>query len=55
MGLTLGGFGDRRLEKGGPFWRAVCRKWVRRGFAFGFLGETVLGRSGYRDFCATMQ
>ena len=45
MGMTLGRFGDRRLEKGGPiFWAA----WLRRVAAvsvFGGLAATARARS----------
>ncbi len=50
MDATLGRFGDRRLEKGGPFFCRVCRGLGRFGFAA--LAGTVPGRCGLRVFCA---
>ena len=46
MELSLGRFGDRRLEKGGPFFWPV---WLRRGAAlcgFAALAARGLGRFG---------
>jgi hypothetical protein len=43
--VTLGRFGDRRLEKGGP---TCTRVWWRRagaGFGFAVLAATVRARS----------
>ena len=46
MELTLGYFGDRRLEKGGPFfWAGSWRLGVER-FGFAGLAAIALGRFG---------
>jgi len=53
MELSLGRFGDRRLEKGGPFCFAG---WLRMaGMVCGFAGLAVAApvRSGLRGFFAT--
>lgn len=55
MDVGLGRFGDRRLQKGGPFfWVAWLRLAV---LVCGFVGLalTGLGKSGSRDFCATLR
>jgi hypothetical protein len=39
--VTLGRFGDRRLEKGGPFCMAAW--WRRAAVACGFDGLAVIG------------
>jgi hypothetical protein len=44
MGMTLGRFGDRRLEKGGPiFWASWCRL-GDAGCVFGGLVGAEQGR-----------
>ena len=53
MGIEygLGRFGDRRLEKGGPF---CMRRWCRGlGRASAGWEGRGLGRCGSRAFCAT--
>jgi hypothetical protein len=52
--ITLGRFGDRRLEKGGHFCTSVWSKPVAVVFAFVALAATGLARSGCFAFC-TMQ
>ncbi len=53
MGLSLGGFGDRRLEKGGPIcWRGLCRM-VGAGFGCGVWAGIALVRSASRGSCET--
>jgi hypothetical protein len=55
MELTLGRFGDRRLQKGGPFfWGALLRSAVVR-CGNGGLAATALARSGCSGFCAIRQ
>ena len=41
MDFTLGRFGDRRLEKGGPFCWVVWLRVADAGFGFGGWVETV--------------
>ena len=51
MDQTLGGFGDARLEKGGPcFWIGWLRQAVTE-FGSGGLVAIVLARSDLRGFC----
>jgi len=53
MDLRLGGFGDRRLEKGGPIcWRDWFRM-ERAGSGFGVWAVIGRARSVSRDFCVT--
>jgi hypothetical protein len=40
--VSLGRFGDRRLEKGGPSCTLVW--WRRAGVGFGFVGSAVIVR-----------
>jgi hypothetical protein len=53
MELSLGRFGDRRLEKGGPFCFAVLLR--KAGMVCGSAGLVVVApaRSGLRGFFAT--
>ena len=44
--VTLGRFGDRRLEKGGPSCMPVWWRGAGEGFGFAGLGATGLVRSG---------
>lgn len=53
MELTLGRFGDLRLEKGGPFSQGGCSNVAGAGCVSGVLGATEPGRCGSRAFCAT--
>ena len=52
MEQTLGRFGDRRLEKGGPFFWDDC--WREAVVRFGFVGlvATVQARCGSRGSSA---
>jgi hypothetical protein len=51
MHQTLGGFGDARLEKGGPcFWRGWLRQAVTE-FESGGWVAIVLARYDLRGFC----
>jgi hypothetical protein len=42
LDMTLGRFGDRRLEKGGPSSWVVWWRWLGKGF--GFAGLVAIGR-----------
>jgi hypothetical protein len=53
MELTLGRFGDRRLQKGGPFFWAVSSRLAVARCGFGGLAVTGRARSGCSDFFAT--
>jgi hypothetical protein len=55
MELTLGYFGDRRLEKGGPIFWAVWSKLAVARFGFAGLAAIARARFGYRDFCAILR
>jgi hypothetical protein len=44
--VTLGRFGDRRLEKGGSFCTLAWLRWVDAGSGSGGLAGIELGRSG---------
>jgi hypothetical protein len=55
MELTLGRFGDRRLEKGGPFFWAAWLRLVVGRYGYAVLAVTGRARSGSRDFYATGQ
>jgi hypothetical protein len=46
MDFCLGRFGDRRLEKGGPFCMPAWLVQVGAGFGFGGLAGTGRGRFG---------
>ncbi len=43
--FVLGRFGDRRLEKGGPFYMAGWLKRLGKGFVFAGWEATALARS----------
>lgn len=53
MELTLGRFGDRRLEKGGRFFWASWLQVEGVRFGYGGLVAAGLGRCGSRVFCVT--
>ena len=53
MELSLGRFGDRRLEKGGPFWFAALLRMAGMVCGSAGLAVTALVRSGLRGFFAT--
>jgi hypothetical protein len=53
MELTLGRFGDRRLEKGGPFFWGGSSRLGGERYGFGGLAATGPVRSGCIGFCAT--
>jgi hypothetical protein len=53
MELTLGRFGDWRLQKGGRFSGAAFLRSGLVRFVSADLAVTVLARSGSRGFCAT--
>lgn len=55
MDIGLGRFGDRRLEKGGPFCWADWLSRAVAGFAFDALAAIGLARSGSHDFCAIVR
>ncbi len=46
MEMTLGRFGDRRLEKGGPSCMRVWWRWAGAVSGFAVLAATGLARSG---------
>ena len=46
MEMSLGRFGDRRLQKGGPFCWAVSSKSVAKACVSGGWAATVPARSG---------
>jgi hypothetical protein len=48
MGLTLGRFGDERLEKGGAIWRRGLSGMAARASAFCNWAATLSGRCGSR-------
>lgn len=52
MELRLGRFGDRRLEKGGPFFWVGLSGLAGEGCGFAALVATVRAKSGLRAFCA---
>jgi hypothetical protein len=54
MELTLGRFGDRRLQKGGPFFWAASLRSGLASFAFVGLAGTARARSDYSGFYATL-
>ncbi|MEM1050274.1 MAG: hypothetical protein AAGL24_29250, partial [Pseudomonadota bacterium] len=51
--LTLGRFGDRRLEKGGRFCTNVLLRLAAVVFGSAGLAAVARARSGLRVFCAT--
>ncbi len=53
MELTLGLFGDERLEKGGSFYVSDLSLMAARGSASGNSAPTVPERCGSRGFCIT--
>lgn len=54
MELTLGRFGDWRLQKGGPFFWAASSRLGLASFGFAGLAATVRARSGCSAFCAIL-
>lgn len=46
MDVTLGRFGDRRLQKGGPFYWLACWRSERERFGFAGWAATGLERCG---------
>ncbi len=54
MAGTLGRFGDRRLEKGGPIFWIACSASGDPGYGFVGLEATGPARSGLGDFYVTL-
>ena len=52
MELTLGRFGDRRLQKGGPFFWAAWLSAALASFGYVCLAATVRARSACFASCA---
>jgi hypothetical protein len=55
MGVGLGRFGDRRLEKGGTFCWLGWSRLARLAFGFARSEAAELGRCGSPAFCATSE
>ncbi len=51
--IRLGGFGDSRLEKGGPFYTLGLLRLVATVFRFAVLAGPGRARSSSLAFCAT--
>lgn len=52
MEFSLGRFGDRRLEKGGPFCWTAFSRWASPGFVCGLLAAAEPARSASGGSCA---
>lgn len=53
MEFGLGRFGDRRLEKGGPFCIGGLSRWGSEAWQSARLAAAERGRCGSRASCAT--